>query len=288
MKKPGLVIMLCVLILSSQPVTAAEDIHNAARDGDLAAVQRILGSDPERLDSLDRFKYTPLDWAATRARWDVVRWLVEAGASVRNVGWDGGTVLHRACHYDESGIIQLLLDEGADPGLRNQWGRAALHVAARRDCRKVAAVLIASGIDLLSATHEGWTPLHVAAMSGHEDMMRLLVSSGAAGDAKDLQGKTPREYFRPRPAETGMAPEAYGAYLGHYAGEDGFRVEVWAKQDRIYITDFGFDEMYPTGKDEFFCRHEPWSVKFFRDGAGNVTEMELSFLRRSHRLVRER
>ena len=204
------------------------------------------------------------------------------------MGWDGGTVLHRACHYDEPGIIELLLDAEADPGLRNQWGRAALHVAARRDCRKVAAVLIASGVDLLSTTHEGWTPLHVAAMSGHEDMMRVLVSSGASEEAKDRQGKTPREHFKRRPSEIEMAPEAFDEYLGRYAGEDGFSVEVWEKQDRIFITDFGYDEMYAIGKDAFFCRHEPWSVTFFRDGAGKVTEMELGFLRRSHRLVKQR
>ncbi len=288
MNRLGLLIMLIILALSPQPAAAVENIHDAAREGDLAAVKRILGSDPERLDSLDRFKYTPLDWAATRAQWDVVRWLVAAGASVGNVGWDGGTVLHRACHYDHPGIIQLLLDEGADPGLQNQWGRVALHVAARRDCRAAAAVLIASGVDLLAATNEGWTPLHVAAMSGHEDMMRFLVSSGAAEDAKDQQGKTPREYFKPRPAEIGVAPEAYGEYLGRYVGEGGFRVEVWERKDNIYITDFGYDEMYPIGKDEFFCRHEPWRVRFFRDEDGKVAEMELFFLRRSHRLTKER
>jgi hypothetical protein len=152
----------------------------------------------------------------------------------------------------------------------------------------VAAVLIAAGAELLTATREGWTPLHVAAMSGHEDMMRFLVSSGAAQDVKDGQGKTPRECFKPRPAEIGLSPESYDEYLGRYVGDEGFRVEVWEKQDRIYVTDFGYDEMYPIGEDEFFCRHEPWRVRFFRDEAGRVAEMELSFLRRSHRLVKER
>lgn len=280
--------MLIILALAPQPAAAVEDIHDAARDGDLATIKQILESDPEQLDSRDRFMLTPLDWAATRAQWNGVRWLVEAGASVRNVGWDGGTVLHRACHYDVPEIIRLLLDKGADLGHRNQWGRAALHVAARRDCRGAAAVLVTAGADLHAATNEGWTPLHVAAMSGHEDMMRFLVSSGSAVDARDQQGKTPREYFKPRPPEIAMTPEAYGEYLGHYAGEEGFRVEVWEKQDRIYITDFGYDEMYPIGKDEFYCRHEPWKARFFRDDAGKVAEMELSFLRRSHRLVKER
>jgi ankyrin repeat protein len=279
--------LLLWILVSALSLQADLTIHDAAREGDLAVVKRLLRAEPQQLDALDRFQYTPLDWAATRARWDVVRWLVEAGAAVGNVGWDGGTVLHRACHYDAPQIVRLLLQKGADPDHRNQWGRSALHVAARRDCREVAAVLVSVGADLQAATREGWTPLHVAALSGHAGMMEFLYSSGADRTQKDGEGRTPRECFKPRPREKARAAGGYGPYLGSYLGEDGFRVEIWEDRGRIHITDFGFDEMYPIGEDEFYCRHEPWRVQFFRDEENRVVEMELGFLRRSHRLKKD-
>ena len=276
--------LILLVLVSALSLPADLTVHDAARQGDLAAVKRVVGAVPQQLDALDRFRYTPLDWAATRAQWDVVRWLVEAGADVKSVGWDGGTVLHRACHYDAPQIVRLLLRRGADPNLQNQWGRAALHVAARRDCREVAAVLVAAGADLQAVTREGWTPLHVAALSGHEGMMEFLNSSGADRTQKDGEGRTPRECFKPRPREKTQAAGGFQPYLGFYLGEDGFRVEIWEDKGRIFITDFGFDEMYPIGEDEFYCRHEPWRVQFYRDEENRVVEMELSFLRRSHRL----
>ena len=268
----------------SLSVLASKNINDGARDGDLEAIKSILIKEPEKLNALDRYKCTPLAWAATRGQWETVRWLLEAGADVRNIGWDGGTVLHRACHYDNPEIVSLLLEKGADLMCQNQWGRAAIHVVARRNCLKTVVLLIARGADLLAVTNEGWTPLHVAAKSGHRDMMKLLIDAGAPEDVEDKDGKVPEEYMFHRPKAIDMNPERYGEYLGDYSTDEGFHVRVWMREGRIYITDFGFDEMYPVGRDDFYCVHEPWSVKFFRDESGAIIELELSFLRRSHRL----
>ena len=71
-------------------------------------------------------------------------------------------------------IIARLIDEGADIGHQNQWGRAPLHVAVRRGCAQVARLLIERGADLHATTNEGWTPLHVAYRSGHPRLVKLL------------------------------------------------------------------------------------------------------------------
>ncbi len=275
---------LFMLSLLHFSVVCTEDsIHEAVKRGDIASVRALLEQDPAHLNALDDYRYTPLDWAATKAEWDIFELLIGQGAKVDNVGWDGGTVLHRACHYDHIEMIGLLIRRGVDLHRQNQWGRTALHVAARRGHVDVAALLLKYGLDPNATTKEGWTPLHVAAKSGHQKMMEFLLESGANENQKDQTGQVATEYFKPRPEPVEMDPRAYDEYVGDYATQEGFVIKVWKKDDRLYITDFGSDEMYPIGEDEFYCRHEPWRVKFTRDEGGSVIMMDLSFLRRTLR-----
>lgn len=102
--------------------------------------------------------------AAIRGQTELVRALIEAGADVNKTGWtplhyacsgtspaqidivhllldnaayidaespNGSTPLMMAAMYGLSGVVQLLLDEGADPSLRNQQGLSAIDFAQR-------------------------------------------------------------------------------------------------------------------------------------------------------------
>ena len=277
-------IWVVLIILNSAlgpPMYADDSIHDAVRTGDIKSVRAILEKDPTQLNALDSYLYTPLDWAATIAEWEIFRLLIESGAEVTNVGWDGGTVLHRACHYNNTEIIGILIRRGVDLHKQNQWGRSALHVAARRGHVDAASLLIEHGLDPKATTKEGWSPLHVAAKSGHPHMMEFLLKAGADEGQKDLTGKTASEYFQPRPEPTHLDPREHQQYVGDYATQEGFVIYVRQQDGRLYITDFSSDEIYPTGRDEFYCRHEPWSVTFFRDETGKISGLDLSFLRRT-------
>jgi hypothetical protein len=261
-------------------------IHDAVKAGDLEAVRAILAEDRTLINALDDFRYTPLDWAATTAEWGIFELLLKAGADVGNIGWDGGTVLHRACHYEKPEMAELLIRRGVDRHRQNQWGRSALHVAARRGHVEVAELLIKHGLDPDAATKEGWTPLHVAAKSGHPHMLEFLRDAGADASLKDLSGALAVDYFRSRPESIHLDPQELSRYVGDYATEEGFVIRIWQRDGKLHITDFGHDEMYPIGKDEFYCVHEPWSVTFFRNDAGRVHKMDLAFLRRTLRCRR--
>ena len=273
-----------LILLVPVKVVSAGEIHKAVLNGDIKTVKSLISKDPILVNSLDNFKYTPLDWAATRAYWDIFKILIDSGADVNNIGWDGGTVLHRAAHYDRPDMVKLLIDKGINIHVKNQWGRTALHAAARRCCKDVAALLISKGADPNAATKEGWTPLHVAAKSGHKEMIKLLIAKGASKEIKDKDGKTPLENIFSRPAPIVMDTGKYDDYVGKYSTERGFFMSVWKKDGRLYFTDISYDEIYPIGKDIFYCRHEPWKVSFRRDETGEVVELEVAFLRRSHKL----
>ena len=161
---------------------AAQDVSRSDTDGlafiaasargDENAVRKFLDAHPSLLNATDAQRMTALDWAATRGHWHLFGYLLGRHASVTNVGFDGGTVLHRVSHYDRPGEVRALLEAGADVAARNSWGRAPLHVAVRRGCDSVATLLLASGADPNVGTNEGWTTLHVAYLAGHRRWSR--------------------------------------------------------------------------------------------------------------------
>jgi hypothetical protein len=255
----------------------------AAKRGDENAVRKSLVEDPDLVRATDALGMTALDWAATREHWHIFRQLLANGAPVGNIGADGGTVLHRVCHYDRPDMVQLVLDAGADISVQNQWGRTPLHVAARRGCGEVAALLLARGADPNAATREGWTSLHVAYRAGQPDLVALLLSAGADPEKSDAVGRRPEEYAFRRPEPLPIDPPMLYEYQGLYDVSEDFHFKVWVEDERLMLEDFGSDELYPTGPDSFYCRSEPWSVAFGRGEDGTVNEIEVHFLRRAVR-----
>jgi len=253
----------------------------AAQRGDENAVRRALADDPNLVSATDDLGMTALDWAATREHWHIFQQLLAAGAPVTTVGFDGGTVLHRVCHYSRADMVELLLDAGADVTAQNQWGRAPLHVAARRGHRDVAALLLERGADPNVTTREGWTSLHVAYRSGQPNLVEFLLAAGADPQARDSAGVLPIDYAFQRPQAVSIEPAQLYEYQGLYDVSEDFHFKVWVEGDRLWLQDFGADEMYPTGPDSFFCRSEPWGVAFRRDTDGAVDEIEVQFLRRA-------
>ncbi len=109
---------------------AEEDsIWSAARNGDLAAIERHLknGADIDGIDPV--FGQTPPVWAALVGRAETVDWLLQNGAAVNGRTKDGGTPLHAAAFLGRMEVAKLLLQHGADIEAKNNNGvtpRAAL------------------------------------------------------------------------------------------------------------------------------------------------------------------
>ncbi len=85
-------------------------------------------------------------------------------------------------------MVDLLLDAGADPNLRNDSGRTALHEAASKGDAAVLARLLARKADPRIRDDKGRTPLHSAS---NEVVARMLLDAGAEAEARDDRGRTP-------------------------------------------------------------------------------------------------
>jgi ankyrin repeat protein len=73
--------------------------------------------------------WTPLHYAATKAHVSMMRLLLENHAFIDAPSPNGTTPLMMAAHYGTPMATKMLLEEGADPGLKNHLGLSALDFA---------------------------------------------------------------------------------------------------------------------------------------------------------------
>ena len=141
-----------------------DSIHEAVRNGDVAALRRALDSGilPDAAEN----GYSPLHWLCSGFhggdRVACVKLLIERGANVNAV--TSPVPFARPLQfaiYSHSDLVPLLLDAGADPNLTDDDDRTALHHALRSPLEPKAVVqaLISAGADVNLRDKSGETPL---------------------------------------------------------------------------------------------------------------------------------
>ncbi|MDM7943673.1 MAG: ankyrin repeat domain-containing protein [Hydrogenophaga sp.] len=114
----------------------------AALKGRLEAARRLI----ERKAEVNKTGWTPLHYAATNAGDEsvaMVRLLLEHHAYIDAESPNRTTPLMMAAHYGNPGVVRLLLQEGADPLLKNQQGLSAIDFANRAQRAESAEIIAA-------------------------------------------------------------------------------------------------------------------------------------------------
>lgn len=198
---------------------ALQLFHEASRQGDHGACQRILGEncvdDSERRElvkSCDVNHLTSLHHACVGGNEHVVSLLIRLGASVDAVDIAMQTPLHIACLHGHSSCVRRLVQAGAaQPAVgnigsmtakQNIGGSTPLHYAAAAgstDCLEILLTVNArvdgdgkysfEGVSL--ADNDGATPLHIACRNAHTDCAMYLIAANADLDVADASGYSP-------------------------------------------------------------------------------------------------
>ena len=213
----ALAVMVHVFLPPPLPPDGAEQLRNAAANGDLKRVAAELAAGAP-IDGRGKHGATPLCVAAREAQVDVVEYLIGRGADpndgclVYAMGrrqletarflLDKGarpsaSALVAAVYNGEVGCVELLVSRGADVDELGKIGghaMTALHAAARRGHTDLASYLIAAGATVDSRDHFGYTPLHYASIAGQKGVVLLLISEGADVNARTQDGLSPLDY----------------------------------------------------------------------------------------------
>ncbi|CAM9139030.1 unnamed protein product [Chrysoparadoxa australica] len=147
-------------VLSPQQFTV--DIHQAAKDGDLAEVKKFFEEGGD---------------ANTRCRVQT-------------------TALHRAAYYDKLDVALCLLDHGAEVDARDPNGQTPLYYAAKAGSVSTLRLLLARGAYINALDRSERTPMFAACTAGKVDTLKLLLDVKKCKlDVMDKEGLEPGEVF---------------------------------------------------------------------------------------------
>jgi ankyrin repeat protein len=169
------------------------DIWKAAREGDVAEVERILELNPRLLNAKSGIGMTPLVWASVEGQVGVVRCLLDKGAAINDRS-SGATALWYACDSNHARVVRLLLDRGADATMTRDASGTPLVAASSSGHREVVRVLLGhpSGKATVNARgFDGTTALWWACKYGRWGVVRALLEGGADSTIADRDGITP-------------------------------------------------------------------------------------------------
>ncbi|XP_043986803.1 BRCA1-associated RING domain protein 1 [Gambusia affinis] len=114
--------------------------------------------------------------------------------AVRKRNLRGETPLHLAAIKGDVDSVKELLDQGADPNLKDNAGWTPLHEACNLGHLAAVKVLVARGALLNTPGYENDSPLHDAVRNGHAAIVKLLLQLGASQNVLNLHGKRPADY----------------------------------------------------------------------------------------------
>ncbi len=100
------------------------------------------------------------------------------------IAYDGSTALLMACKHGHVEVCRLLIEHGADPGMRTDEGSTALLLAAcTGNAELVRLILEKRMCDINEWNEDGFTPLDLALHYSHSEIADILRAHGGRSSA---------------------------------------------------------------------------------------------------------
>jgi hypothetical protein len=168
------------------------------------------------------------------------------------------------------GLVELLLQHGADVNTSDKDGRTALHAAAEKGYVKTVETLLECNADVNSTiesreahanaeTETGFTALHAATEKDHLAVVEVLLKFGASIDSKDEYGRTALHVAcRGGDEQIVTALLEHGSDINIMTKDNSTPIDI--AEDGIHAYDMmvasydsADDDYYCLGRDLFTC-----------------------------------
>lgn len=146
-------------------------LYLALREESFKVAAALLAHPATRVDATTEADETPLMMAAMRGNLDWTQRLLERGAAINRIGW---TPLHYAASGPDVAVVKLLLDRGAVIDAPSPNSTTALMMAARYGPHDSVELLLQRGANPKLRNQRQMTPADFASSVGREPLARLL------------------------------------------------------------------------------------------------------------------
>ena len=166
----------------------------AAHQGHSAVVATLLKHPDIQVNQQDAHGFTALILAVTKGSFAAVTALLQKPDTNLDLvdHADGKSALILAAERNDREMVDVLLQKGADPMVRDRrGGGTALLRAVDLGLFGVSETMLQHGVPIDCADDDGRNPLHSASLHGWGNVVQLLLDHGAAINAQDVNGTTP-------------------------------------------------------------------------------------------------
>ncbi|KAL8907443.1 MAG: hypothetical protein Q9207_001413 [Kuettlingeria erythrocarpa] len=169
---------------------ALSPLQSAIVQGDRHAISNLLGEDFVDIEDYLPSGEKPLMLAASSSQYGIIQLLLNHGADVNSTSAKGWTTLMHAVRDGNRAVVQQLINLGADVNHLSPDRWTALAEASYRGHRDITALLLQQGADTESRSSHDFTPLMHASYKGDEAVVKLLLEAGAHTDVSSFHDET--------------------------------------------------------------------------------------------------
>jgi ankyrin repeat protein len=180
------IISVFIVIFAFIANSGSDEIHDAAKEGNLDRVKALVAEDPACVNAKTAMGTTPLHYACMSGNFHLVEFLISKSADVNAFNDSHNSPLHYAAAYNRPETIKLLIKHGANIEAKSREEETPLHEAAYSGAVESAKILLEKGANPHARNAYQRTPLVLTAReSGSVELAKLLLANGADINAMD-------------------------------------------------------------------------------------------------------